>query len=134
MIFRNSESESIEINPTGWDPAEEWVIVKVRGNQSKGYWEARDHSLLYNEAIDLADWLSSLDSSGESSLVFMEPELEFNFNSGNLKIFLEWKYRPPWAPSDVDSNTKYFLEFDVSKSELKKQANSWKSEINNVCK
>ena len=134
MIFRNKHRERLEIIPVGWDPAEEWVIVKIKGLEENGSWEGRDPSLMHKEALKLTEWLESLNPNDNTSLTFIEPELEFHHKDGILNINLEYRYRPPWNQTDLDTEEKYYLSFEVTSEELKKQARNWKKNINNICK
>lgn len=134
MKFKNNHNESIEITPVGWDPTEDWLFIKVKGESSGSIWEGRDPCLQSSEARELGSWLKSISENKNSKKSFLEPELEFHFNEGVLEIFLEWKFRPPWKPSDHDNDEKYSLLFRPGKKEINKQAKIWDSEINNVIK
>ena len=62
---------------------------------------------MYEEALELPKWLVSPGSFENSRLEFLEPELEFRFKEGGLIIYLEWKLRPPWKPSDSEEDEGY---------------------------
>lgn len=134
MIFKNKYREILEIIPVGWDLAEEWIIVKIKGHEKNGNWEGKDPCLMRDEALQLIEWLESINLNDNTSLTFIEPELEFHHKNGILKINLEYKYRPLWSQTDLDAEEEYYLSFEVTGKELKKQARSWRKDINNVCK
>jgi len=134
MKFKNNKGESIEIDATGWDPAEDWLIIRVRGSQSGSSWEGRDPCLTLKEAKAIVGWLESLSEKENSKITFMEPELEFHYRDGTLDIFLEWKLRPPWKPSNNEYDEKYSLSFEITTKELQKQAKIWETEVTDVIK
>jgi len=134
MRFKNKHRDRIEISITGWDSAEELLIIRVKGSESGLCWEGIDPCLTLQEGIAIAKWFESVKDNEKSEMTFIEPELEFSYYHGKLDIYLEWELRPPWKPSDVDSPERYSLCFDITAAELIKQANSWKTEIERLTK
>ena len=134
MIFRNKHKERLEIVPVGWDPIGHWVVVEVKGREARGGWKSSDQSLRLKEALELTEWLVSIESDDNTFIEFVEPELAFRHLGGVLSISLEYKYRPPWNPTDPDSEKPYALDFEVTIEELNRQAENWRSDIDKVCK
>lgn len=136
MIFKNEKGESLEISILGWEnPEEDWLMIKVKGiDDEGGDWEGKDPSLTYDEALYLSEWLVSPGSFNQSTLQFLEPELELEFKKGDLNIYLEWNMRPPWKPSDINSDESYALCFEIKIEELKQQSCSWKEELDRVAR
>ncbi len=79
-----------------------WLPVHGRVECPQGSWSFRDESLLYEEAIRLADWLSTLDVSAPASLKFVEPCLAFaaapidHVDCVQLSVTFRGEASPPW--------------------------------------
>lgn len=116
MEFENENGDTLELSLISWEfPNDKWIMVRIKCKNERGSWEGVDPSLTESEVTKLSKWLVSGGSRPDSSIDFLEPELEFRFVSGMLQIYLEFKYRPPWAPSDFQSGDNYFyMEFNVS--------------------
>ncbi|WP_196161769.1 hypothetical protein [Reinekea sp. G2M2-21] len=132
MRFSNSAGHQLELKILSWEfPNEEWLMIGIQGTDNEGSWEGKDPSLTFSEAEELSNWLVSPGNFEDSALEFLEPELEFRYKQGELRIYLEWKLRPPWKPSDKDDEA-YYLAFDVQIDELKRQSNKLKYMLKKV--
>ena len=134
MKFKNDKGDELEVNAVGWEfPNEDWLMIVVKGKDANGVWEGVDPSLTISEARALANWLVSEKSLPESTIDFLEPEIEFRFVGGLLRVYLEFRYRPPWSPSDFDDkNNEYYIEFNLSRDDLGGASDSFIQEIENV--
>ena len=131
MKFKNTQGDTLELSPVSWEyPNDDWLMIRVKCKDQNGTWEGVDPSLTIQEARTLSNWIISDKSCPESTLDFLEPELEFRFVGGLLRIYLEFKYRPPWKPSDFDAEDNYYyLEFELSNEELRKESEVFKQEL-----
>ena len=124
----------MELSAVCWQfPNEEWLMINVKCQNNRGTWQGADPSLTIDEARELSSWLVSENSRPDSTLDFLEPELEFRFVGGLLRIYLEFKYRPSWKPSNFeDENNYFYMEFKLSTEELLKESENLKHELNNL--
>ena len=80
----------MELSAVCWQfPNEEWLMINVKCQNNRGTWQGADPSLTIDEARELSSWLVSENSRPDSTLDFLEPELEFRFVGGLLRIYLE---------------------------------------------
>ena len=131
MRFSNETGDLLELSVRGWEfPNEDWLLIGLDAHYAGESWRSLDPALMYEEALKLADWLEN--PLSDTSLKFLEPELEFRRNDGNLEIYLEWRLRPPSRPSNPEGGDRFFLRFRPKQNELRRQAQAWRTEVESV--
>ncbi|WP_347375138.1 hypothetical protein [Aequorivita sp. Q41] len=131
MIFKGINNQSVEFRITNYQFPEitnceydsNWLLVYLKVKSDCGNWQTVDPSLLVGDLKDIKDWFEKLSNNIETdfdSLVFMEPNLEFELTKKNLeekhiRIIFDLESRPLSADDDKD----YFVDCVFNNSELK---------------
>src|SRR5947209_8705656 len=97
---------SFELRLLRHPDCEDWCMVRIDVLSPWGRWSASDPCLRGAEVRLLADWLDGLDlqQATPSVIEFLEPELRFEFPSGErrlLRVYFSWHMRPRWVSEDV---------------------------------
>ncbi|WP_458626456.1 WapI family immunity protein [Winogradskyella sp. PC D3.3] len=131
MIFNGINNQSVEFRITNYQFPEitnceydsNWLLVYLKVKSDCGNWQTVDPSLLVGDLKDIKDWFEKLSNNIETdsdSLVFMEPNLEFELTKKNLeekhiRIIFDLEFRPQSADDDKD----YFVDCIFNNNELK---------------
>ncbi len=94
----------------------QWLYVTTKTSISGRNWESTEPSLMYSEAVRLAEWFKRIAASKsvDTEMYFTEPNLSFellskNADRSNIRIIFGHESRPPWDRSNyaVDSDSVY---------------------------
>ena len=107
------------------------VYLKVKSDCEN--WQTIDPSLLTGDLKDIIEWFEKLSNNIETdsdSLVFMEPNLEFELikNQSDLKT-VRIKFDLESRPQSADDEKEYFVDCELNNSELKEIALELKKEL-----
>lgn len=141
MIFKGINNQTVEFKITNYQFPEitdceydsNWLLVYLKVKSDCGNWETIDPSLLVRDLKDIIEWFEQLSNDIETdsySLVFMEPNLEFELikNQSDLKtvrIIFDLESRPQNANDDK----KYYVDCEMDNEELKKVAKELTKEL-----
>ncbi len=141
MIFKGINNQTVEFKITNYQFPEitdceydsNWLLVYLKVKSDYGNWETIDPSLLVRDLKDIIEWFEQLSNDIETdsdSLVFMEPNLEFELikNQSDLKtvrIIFDLESRPQNANDDKE----YYVDCEMDNAELKKVAKELKKEL-----
>ena len=99
-----------------------WLLVEVQAKYRNRDWTLRDPCLLADELVELINWLEHLSekTNGVTSIEFMENELSFEFNPESMEfiIGLDWGLHPDGEHPDYRSSKKIFMPFVVSAKQI----------------
>ena len=94
----------------------QWLYVTTRTSVSGRNWASIEPSLMYSEAVRLAEWFKRIAASKsvDTEIYFTEPNLSFellgkNADRSNIRIIFSHESRPPWNPFNyaADSDSDY---------------------------
>lgn len=94
-----------------------WLNICLSIKHPQGNWTATDPALLTWDMERFAHWLEHLPQVDYNPIVFLEPELEFIYESSKLKVTLSENFLPPWL--DSTTTNKFVLGFPISLPQLK---------------
>ena len=141
MIFKGINNQTVEFKITNYQFPEisdceydsNWLLVYLKVKSEYGNWETIDPSLLVKDLKDIIEWFEQLSNDIETdsdSLVFMEPNLEFELikNQSDLKtvrIIFDLESRP----QNANDNKEYYVDCEMDNAELKKVAKELTKEL-----
>ena len=141
MIFKGINNQTVEFKITNYqfpkitdcEYDSNWLLVYLKVKSDCGNWETIDPSLLVRDLKDIIEWFEQLSNNIETdsdSLVFMEPNLEFELikNQSDLKtvrIIFDLESRPQNANDDKE----YYVDCEMDNAELKKVAKELTKEL-----
>ncbi|MHC9088459.1 WapI family immunity protein [Tenacibaculum sp. IMCC1] len=141
MIFKGINNQTVEFKITNYQFPEindceydsNWLLVYLKVNSDCGNWETIDPSLLVRDLKDIIEWFEQLSNDIETdsdSLVFMEPNLEFELIKNQLdlktvRIIFDLESRPLNANDDKE----YYVDCEMDNVELKKVAEELTKEL-----
>src|SRR5690606_16678538 len=134
MIFIGINDQTVEFRIINYQFPEitdceydsNWLLVYLKVKSDCGNWQTVDPSLLVRELKDIIEWFEKLSNDVETdsnSLVFMEPNLEFELikNQSDLKtvrIIFDLESRP----QNANDEKEYYVDCEMNNAELKKVA------------
>ena len=131
MRLRSGNTE-VSLEVRGWEfPGEDWLLIALEAKTSDGSWSAVDPCLTRSEAARLGDWLGAI-ADGKAprpTIEFIEPELALEYRGQSMTIWLEYRLRPPWKPTDPDVDDRFGVTFDVSIPDLQDEVRDWRRSL-----
>ena len=141
MIFKGINDQTVEFRITNYQFPEitdceydsNWLLVYLKVISDCRNWQTIDPSLLVGDLKDIIDWFEKLSNDVETnsdSLVFMEPNLEFELTKKNLeekhiRIIFDLESRP----QNADDEKEYFVDCVFDNEELKLIAKELEKEV-----
>ncbi|PTX62964.1 hypothetical protein C8N46_102365 [Kordia periserrulae] len=134
MIFKGINDQTVEFRITNYQFPEitdckydsNWLLVYLKVKSDCGNWETVAPSLLTRDLKEIIEWFEKLSNDIETdsdSLVFIEPNLEFELikNQSDLKT-VRIKFDLESRPKSADDEKEYFVDCEMDNAELKKVA------------
>jgi hypothetical protein len=140
MIFKGINNQSVEFRITNYQFPEitnceydsNWLLVYLKVKSDCGNWETVDPSLLVSDLKRTIEWFEKLSNDIETdydSLVFMEPNLEFELtkkyaDKKRIRITFDLESRHPNAKDDEE----FYVDCVYNNAELKQIVSELKKE------
>ena len=140
MIFKGINNQTVEFRITNYQFPEitdceydsNWLLIYLKVKSDCGSWETVDPSLLTGDIIDIIEWFEKLSNDIETdtdSLVFMEPNLEFELtkkyaDKKRIRITFDLESRHPNAKDDEE----FYVDCEYNNAELKQIVSELKKE------
>jgi hypothetical protein len=140
MIFKGINDQTVEFRITNYQFPEitdceydsNWLLIYLKVKSDCGNWETVDPSLLVRDITDIIEWFEKLSNDIETdtdSLVFMEPNLEFELTKKysdrkRIRISFDLESRHPNAKDDEE----FYVDCEFNNAELKQIATELKKE------
>jgi len=131
MTFKGINNQTVEFKITNYQFPEitdceydsNWLLVYLKVKSDCGNWETVDPSLLVSDLKRMIEWFEELSNDIETdsdSLVFMEPNLEFELtkkiaNKKRIRITFDLESRHPNAKDDEE----FYVDCEFNNAELK---------------
>jgi len=131
MIFKGINNQTVEFRITKYQFPEitnceydsNWLLIYLNVKSDCGNWETVDPSLLTRDVKNIIEWFEKLSSDIQTdtdSLVFLEPNLEFelkrkNIETKQIRITFDLESRPPNAKDDEE----FYVDCEFNNAELK---------------
>ena len=141
MIFKGINNQTVEFRITNYqfpkitncEYDSNWLLVYLKVKSDCGNWQTIDPSLLVRDLKDIIEWFEKLSNDIETdsdSLVFMEPNLEFELikNQSDLKT-VRIKFDLESRPQNADDEKEYFVDCELNNAELKEIVSELKKEL-----
>ena len=141
MIFKGINNQTVEFRITNYEFPEitdcendsNWLLVYLNVKSKCGNWQTIDPSLLVRDLKGIVEWFEKLTNNIEpesDSLVFMEPDLEFELIKNQLDVkTVRIKFDLESRPQNADDEKEYFVDCEMDNSELKRVTQELKREL-----
>ncbi len=141
MIFKGINEQTVEFKITNYQFPEitdceydsNWLLIYLKVKSDCGNWQTVDPSLLVGDLKEIIEWFEKLSNNIETdsdSLVFMEPNLEFELTKKStekkhIRIIFDLESRPQNAVDEKE----YFVDCVFNNDELKLIAKELEKEV-----
>ena len=143
MILKGSDGTFFELRLKGWGPNNpdpnhhreyDWLDVVFGAKTSSGGWGYEGELLTAEDVTALAGWLEDVAAQEphEPVMSFIEPEFRFKVvreanDLVTLRVYLEYKGRPPWAPET--NGDDFWIDLVLGRGDIRGAVASLRSEL-----